>query len=135
MSNMKSVVAVAAITLASGRLKLSDAQASSRKHSLKAIKADSGIYEIKFPVQFKAGERFGYDGEIPKSMLDVFVDPKEAAAREREQAEARARDRQTIAAGVRADVCTAIREGIGKLELPDELRAKVVEVVNAAEAA
>lgn len=138
MSNMKSVVAAAAITLASGRLELTAAQATSRKHSLKKIKVNKegdGLFEIQVPVQFKAGEKFGYDGEVPKSMLDVFVDPKEVAARERAKAEALQEERRAIGVEVRADVCTRIRAAMAAIEMPNELRGKVLEAVNAAEAA
>jgi hypothetical protein len=137
MSSMKSVAAAAAITLASGRLELTAAQASSRKHSLKLVKEtkSGGIYEIAFPVQFKAGEKFGYDGEVPKSMLDVFVDPREVAARAREKAEAEQVERRAIAVEARADVCTRIRDAVAKIEMPEELRGSIVAAVDAAEIA
>ena len=67
---MKRFKTLKILTLASGRLQLSNAQAKPRLHNLKQI--DGDIYEIIAPVQFKAGEEIGYDGEINKMlMLDV----------------------------------------------------------------
>jgi len=48
----------------SGRVKLSVEQAASRLHNLKDL--GEGIFEIINPIEFKHGEKFGYDGDVPK---------------------------------------------------------------------
>ena len=67
---MRKIKTVNITTLSSGNVQLSEAQASPRLHNLKHINGD--IYEIANPIQFKAGEELGYDGEINKTlMLDL----------------------------------------------------------------
>lgn len=57
------------VTVHSGILKLSKDQAKRRMHSLVAEKKGKGLFEITSPVQFKAGEEFGYKGELPKNLV------------------------------------------------------------------
>jgi len=51
-------------------LTLSKGQAAIRSHALKAL--GDGRYETTAPVEFKVGESFGYDGELPKSLASVI---------------------------------------------------------------
>lgn len=55
----------------SGKLTLSKDQARLRAHNLKHIAGD--IYEIVNPVQFKAGEKIGYDGGGVKNIYSTMV--------------------------------------------------------------
>jgi len=58
----------AIVELTSGILKLSKDQARRRMRNLKALK--DGSFEILRAVQFKAGETFDYDGDIPKTLAN-----------------------------------------------------------------
>lgn len=57
---------------AGARLKLTPEQASSRAHKLSAIDAKKGLYEATGPIEFKTGETVGFDGELPKTMVDLL---------------------------------------------------------------
>ena len=71
MSKMKVYTAAAVITLHEGRVQLTQEQARRRKSQITSKRNQkSGTYSIVKPVQFKVGECFGYDGEIPKAMLE-----------------------------------------------------------------
>lgn len=59
------------VDLLSGVLDLTEDQARRRKGWLK--KLDSGLFEIIKPVQFKAGEVFGFDGELSKYHLERMI--------------------------------------------------------------
>ena len=49
------------------RVKLTKEQAAPRRHNLDVVDEKAGIYEVKNTIEFKAGEVFGYDGELPKA--------------------------------------------------------------------
>lgn len=59
------------VDLLSGVLDLTEDQARRRKGWLK--KLESGSYEIIKPVQFKAGEVFGFEGELSKYHLERMI--------------------------------------------------------------
>lgn len=59
------------VDLLSGVLDLTDDQARRRKGWLK--KLESGLFQIIKPVQFKAGEVFGFEGELSKYHLDRMI--------------------------------------------------------------
>jgi hypothetical protein len=74
---MEKYIATAVVTLGPGvKLELSAAQAKARSFALAPFKIDAK--ESKKPVvvvthamvQFKAGETFGLDGELPKVLAD-----------------------------------------------------------------
>lgn len=72
--SFKTYKATSAIVLHSGNVKISDDQFKRRRHALKELE-DKGHYSIvPGPVTFKAGEKFGYDGEIPKGLWDAVAD-------------------------------------------------------------
>lgn len=74
---MLSFRTIAPVTIHAGRLRLTPDQILPRASM---VKADAGgICEIIKPVQFKAGERFDYDGEIPKGLAEL-VEPVSASA-------------------------------------------------------
>ena len=49
---------------AGATLGLTEAQASARRHALKAL--GRGLHQVITPVQFKAGEELGVQGDLPK---------------------------------------------------------------------
>lgn len=58
------------VAVHSGVVELDAQQAATRRHALSAIevrKDGSGFYQVRQTIQFKRGERFGYDGEVSKS--------------------------------------------------------------------
>lgn len=68
---------------ATGILSLNPDQAKRRAHNLQPL-AD-GRFEIIHPVEFKAGEEFGYDGVVPKAMANELVDLETVRAEEKEE--------------------------------------------------
>lgn len=62
-----------AITLHTGILGLTPAQAASRRAALTDL--GEGLYQIQQPVQFKAGEVIAYDGPMTKAMASQ-IKPK-----------------------------------------------------------
>jgi hypothetical protein len=73
---MKYTVTSAPARIHTGVLVLNKEQARRRRHNLKSLGKDR--YEIVNPVEFKAGEVIGYEGDLPKAMADVMVDESEA---------------------------------------------------------
>lgn len=66
------------------RLALSAAQARSRRHCLKTV--GDGFFLTTAPVQFKAGEVIGLEGEPPKAQAEAVVlkdAPAKPAARKK----------------------------------------------------
>lgn len=66
---------------AGATLGLTEAQASARRHALKALAG--GLHEVLAEVQFKAGEEIGVAGEVSKahvSSLQSLAAPAPAAA-------------------------------------------------------
>ena len=59
--------ATAPVTLASGIVALLPRQSAPRAHNLRAL-PDEGLFEIVRPIEFKAGEEFGYIGQLPRSL-------------------------------------------------------------------
>lgn len=56
------------------QVEIDENQAKRRKHVSKHIKGD--IYECTFPFQFKAGEIFGFAGDINKKFANIIIDPE-----------------------------------------------------------
>lgn len=66
---MNKVRAIAVVRLGPGtRLALNAEQAGDRKHALRPIA--KGIFETTQPVEFKAGESFGIEGDLPKALFE-----------------------------------------------------------------
>lgn len=76
---MKQIEALEVVQFGSGVvLQLDEKQAAARAYGLKA-KGD-GLYETTDAVQFKRGEKFGYDGEPSKAMRTMIaIEGKPAA--------------------------------------------------------
>lgn len=66
---MKKIVAQQVVTVGSGVVALTEAQAKPRAHNLELLKKgkERSEYNVRAPIQFKAGEEFLYSGEIDKS--------------------------------------------------------------------
>lgn len=60
------------VTLTGGILELDSDQVRRRVHYLK--KLEDGRFEIVNPINFKAGETFGFDGDVPKAIAKSMVD-------------------------------------------------------------
>jgi len=71
VADMKHYIAKQAVTLHGGLLTLNPDQARRRAHRLKGTD-DKEIFEIVQPIQFKAGEEFGFDGDVPKDLKEVM---------------------------------------------------------------
>jgi len=70
------------VTLASGSLvALDDKQAADRKGRIERLAP--GRYRLKDALQFKAGEAFGYEGDLPKAVaaeVEPVAEPAEKSA-------------------------------------------------------
>lgn len=66
------VVVIGAPILRSGTLRLTESQYINRSYCLKKLGDD--LYEIVHPVQFKTGEKIGYDGPVSKSVHNELVE-------------------------------------------------------------
>lgn len=62
----KTFTVLEALQISQGKLKLDKAQAERRADF---IEKDGDGYNVVQPVWFKAGETFGYDGELPRVLL------------------------------------------------------------------
>lgn len=69
------------ISLHTGILDLTEAQATPRKDAL--ISLGEGLYEIIKPVEFKAGEIIGYDGDINRDLTEKLLPAEEAPVAEK----------------------------------------------------
>lgn len=83
----KCIVTAKSVSFGPGhRLQLSKAQASIRSHNLNQI--DGNIYEVTNQVEFKGGEEFGFDGEVPKALMQmVETDQKMKAEKKKSPAD------------------------------------------------
>lgn len=82
---MRRFTAVKTVTISSGTVELTDEQAKPRARKL--ISQGDGRYKVFTQIQLKAGEEFGYDGILCKSVADVFGSepaPEEAPQGEQE---------------------------------------------------
>jgi len=75
---MKYIVTGKSVSITGGVLTLSEAQAADRAHCLKKL-SGKNQYEILETVIFKNGEKFGFDGKLPKS-IGVDLEAEKAAA-------------------------------------------------------
>jgi len=66
--------------ISTGVLELSKEQAAARLHNLKPVKGKRPLYEVVGPVEFKVGEKIGYEGDLPKSMAEILVSADKKAA-------------------------------------------------------
>lgn len=78
------------IEIHTGQVQLTKAQADKRPGKLAAVKDRPGVYQVVKPTMFKCGERFGYDGEVSKSMLQEIVDEETAKKQAEDAAKAAA---------------------------------------------
>ena len=88
---MQTYRVIAPLTLHTGGIALTDAQAEPRANRLQ--RRGEGVYEVVLPVQFKAGEEIGYEGDLPKALATMLAPAAEAAAAEAAAAEAAAADK------------------------------------------
>lgn len=91
---MNKYVVTNPVTLRSGVVRLTKEQASKRAHALEPAGKD---YRIIGQIQFKTGEEFGYEGDLPKSMAENLT-TKEAAEAAAKKAAAEAEKAATKAA-------------------------------------
>lgn len=67
---MNSLRTIKTTRLSSGTVVLSDRQAEGREPSLDNV--GGGVYRILKTIQFKAGEEFQYDGDVPKGFTETI---------------------------------------------------------------
>lgn len=117
------------VNVNSGQVQLTREQAKPRLHNLKPVKVDkdgAGVYSVEQPIQFKRGEKFGYDGQVGKdgglSDPDAELIAKLEAA-EKAGKEAEVRIRRELQAKFDADLADA-REQL-EADLRVEIEARV----------
>lgn len=121
---MKKITTAAVVTVVSGQIKLSAAQAKTRLSALATVdvKEDgAGIYTVLKPIQFKAGETFGYDGEVRKDGILRDPQAEELARLEADQA---------VEARLRAELEPRLRDEI-TAEILAALKPETAGVVQA----
>lgn len=69
---MMKYVANAITNLVGGNLELDEDQLRRRRHLV--TDNGDGTFAIKKSVQFKRGEEFGYDGEIPRGLAESLIE-------------------------------------------------------------
>lgn len=112
---MQKFIAHAPVYLHSGSVKISDDQYKRRAHQLQESKG-KGVYEIvRGPVCFKAGEEFGYSGDIPKSMADIVADAKTGKTIAQQRVELKA-EAKAGKKNMRDDAIEAIGKVLGLLD-------------------
>ena len=106
---MRKYKTLAMVSINGGHIQLTESQAAARMHCLERLEND--IYKVNKKIEFKKGETFGYDGEIPKSKADCFeqVSNDESEAAEPEAAQS-----------IENDESEAIEDVINAIELLDE---------------
>ena len=123
---MKKVTAAdGPLSVNSGQVELSKAQAASRMHALTPIgkpnKDGNIVYEVTGPLQFKRGETFGFSGETAKN--GHLRDP-EAEALAKLEVEDRIRAEERKAAAARLDKALAEQEARLRAELAPKAAAQ-----------
>lgn len=104
-------------------LGLSKPQADARIASLHPVDGRKGWYTTTAPVQFKAGEEFQYDGDLPKGVA-VALEPV-GAGRRNPEPKASKRAAEELAAK-RADLrqqINALEESLQAAKVEDDLDA------------
>lgn len=76
---MKTYMSLQPVTINSGVIQLNGEQAKNRMHNLSHIADDR--FDIVRPINFKTGEFFGYDGQLPKSMVSSIEADADVAAK------------------------------------------------------
>lgn len=94
-------IALAVVAFAAGaELGLTEAQASARKHALTPMPGRKGWYIATGPTQFKVGEQFLHDGDLPKALAEAVETPKKVS--KAEAAAKAAADATALATSVQA---------------------------------
>lgn len=88
-------------------LGLSDAQAAMRRHALQPIAGRKGWYATTVPIEFKRGEQFLFDGDIPKHLAEGVettdeAQSKKAKAKAKADADAKAAEEAVAEAAEKA---------------------------------
>jgi hypothetical protein len=128
--------ATATVTLGPGAIiGLSQKQAARRAHLLEPTHRE-GVFTAKAAVQFKAGEEFDYEGELPKNLVDIVVDAK-ALTKARAKADTEARAEAKAEAGTKAKLAATekqMADMAGQLKLAQQALVEAGHQLAAAEA-
>ena len=90
---MNKFEAIEAINLHSGNVELDEDQARRRAHNIKEV--EEGIFNIINPIQFKIGEKFGYDGEVSKTLAQSLDGDVKVEENEDTQAKKETQDKES----------------------------------------
>jgi hypothetical protein len=84
-------IATAVVTLAAGaEVGLNKDQAAARCHCTTPSADRKGWYLVTGPLQFKVGESFLYEGELPKALADAVEPAKKGPSKAEQEAAAKA---------------------------------------------
>lgn len=81
--------------ISTGNVELTPEQASDRMHNLKKLGGD--VYEVLKPIEFKAGQVFGYDGTPGKgqaSIVEEETPPESEPTEKKEKPKAEAKPKK-----------------------------------------
>jgi membrane protein involved in colicin uptake len=118
---MKYIVTERVAVIVQGVMHLTDEQAKHRERNLK--KLGKGRYEVIGAVQFKRGEEFGYEGDLPKNMAENLT-TKEAAEAAAKKANAEAEKAAAKAAKEAEKADAKAAEEAAKVRVKMEADAK-----------
>jgi len=121
---MKTYTTIAAARIGTGILALSVQQASTRTHALRDL--GDGRFEILQPVEFKVGETFGYDQEIPRVLAACLEESGEANLEDLEQVQ--------LLAMTKSLGCPAQHPRTGKAKLIEAIKTRQDELLAEQEA-
>jgi len=124
---MKTYIANSVVRLHGGKVKLTKKQHARRQHLLGKYNS-KGVYEVTSKIELKAGEAFGYDGEIPKSMAEDLEELTSRQAAEKEKSDKEAADKKAAAEKDEADK-KAAAEKAEKEKLETERQKKIIDVI------
>lgn len=98
-------IATAVVTLAAGaEVGLNKDQAAARRHCTTPSTERKGWYLVTGPLQFKVGEIFLYDDELPKALADAVEPARKGPSKSEQEAAAKAAQ---LLADARAKVSAA----------------------------
>lgn len=99
-------ITIAVLALQAGEvLGLTDAQAAPRQHVLTPVPGRKGWYTTTGPTQFKRGEQFLYEGDLPKHLADTVdsADGQPVKAKAKAKAKTEAQQAAEAEAQAKAD--------------------------------
>ncbi len=88
---MRDFISTRVMDLHAGTVRLDADQYRRRRHLVSPVKGKKDQYTIDKSIQFKTGETFGYDGDIPPVLAECLANPKTGESIKEEQLQEKGR--------------------------------------------